>query len=113
MDSIRSKRVLFLGEQDGPVEQQLKAGVISCFTSIGGVVGAYLVRVSYEETDASFVALCLLGDATKHRSVAECVGGIFKTLFAPTVPLDIAFLSDSQVAEIQKVARPFFVNPLT
>ena len=113
MDSIHSKRVLFLGEQDGSVEQQLKEQVISCFSSIGGVASAYLVRVSYAETNAPFVALCLAGDKTKHRTIAECIGGVFKALFAPTVALDIVFLSSLQVAEIEKVAKPFFVHSIT
>ncbi len=108
MEALRTKRVLFLGEQDGVGERELKAKLSECFSVDGGVESAYLARVSFAEVPMSQVALCLKGGEEQVPALVECVGKTFKKLFKTTQHLDIFFLSEAQLKEITLVAKPFY-----
>jgi hypothetical protein len=103
-----TKKILFLGEQDGAIERELKAKLTDCFTSKQTVSSAYLVRVSYEEAPGPLVALCIRCGEKPDMELVECAGKVFSSLFNPREHLDILFLSETQVAEIEKIAQPFY-----
>jgi hypothetical protein len=109
MDSFKIKKALFLGEQDGTIERELKAKLIDCFRSNPNVSLAYLVRVSYTETLTPQVALCIRGGKESAAELVGCAGKAFKSLFRPTVHLDIWFLTEDQLNDIEHVAMPFYV----
>lgn len=108
MQSLKTKHVLFLGEQDGAGERELKSKLVECFSNGAGVELAFLARVSFSEVPAPQVALCVKGDKKYAQSVVDCVGRIFATLFKTTQHLDILYLTDLQVPEIKRVASPFY-----
>jgi hypothetical protein len=110
MEELKTSRVHFLSEQDGPSEQQLKTKLIECcLLSKTDVSSAYLARVSYRETPGLTVALCLRGGKKNAAAIVECVGATFRRVFRSTEHLDIFFLDESQLKEIDKVAKPFYV----
>jgi len=110
MEELKTSRVLFLGEQDGPVERELKTNLIeNCLISNRSVLSAYLARVSYQEMPGSTVALCFWGGKENAAAIVECVGATFRRVFRSTEHLDIFFLDESQLQAIYKVAKPFYV----
>jgi hypothetical protein len=108
MQTTQTKKVLFLGEQDGIGERELKTKLAECFSIDDGVESAYLARVSFAEVPMPQVALCLKGGKDKAAALVECAGRVFSKLFKTTKHLDILFLSDAQVTEITRVAKPFY-----
>jgi hypothetical protein len=112
MESLKPTKIVFLSEQDGPVERQLKQRFILHFSRGIEVSLAYLARVSYNDAANPFVAVCVLADRSKSREIATDIGEIFRKLFNISQSLDIFFLSETQVLEIDRVARPFY-PPLT
>jgi hypothetical protein len=103
-----TQKILFLGEQDGAIERELKAKLTNCFTSKQTVSSAYLVRVSYEEAPGPQVALCIRSGEGPAMELVECSGKIFGSLFDPREHLDIFFLSETQLAVVEQVAKPFY-----
>ncbi len=108
MESYRSKRVTFLGEQDGPSEKDLKVALNSCLTRNEEIKAAYLLRISLSETPGIQVALCIYPEVNDRDTLLQCIGASFSQLFKPVEHLDILFLDDKQKAEADTVAKPFF-----
>jgi len=107
MEKINIKRVLFLGEQSGTAESELKDGFRHCFASDNRIELAYLVRVSYANTPIPQIALCLKGNKDAISSL-ECAGKFFTTTFGAKEHLDMFFLSEAQLIHIARVAKPFY-----
>ena len=108
METIQTGPILFLGDQDGKTEQELKKQLSGCFSTNAGVESAYLMRVSYETTFGPHVALCINSKASNHSELLRYIGDVFHRLFHATQHMDILFVSESQLAAIDKVARPFY-----
>jgi hypothetical protein len=108
MEPIKISQVLFLGEQDGASELGLKQGLSDCFCNVNAVLSAYLVRVSYKESPGIQIALCMNVEVSSRATVLPCVEVVFRKLFSITQHMDIFFLSDAQLAAINKVAKPFY-----
>ncbi|MGH8021282.1 MAG: enhanced serine sensitivity protein SseB C-terminal domain-containing protein [Opitutaceae bacterium] len=104
---IQVPRVQFVGEQDGPSEQLLKARLSEFFKRDRSVLAAYLAQVDIGGQMG--VALCLKTQFGPDRGLAEKIGTIFKTIFNAQVHLDIMFPSATQEAELIKMCRPFFL----
>jgi hypothetical protein len=111
MQQFKAKSLLFLGEQDGVGERELKSKLCECFITAREVELAYLARVSFEETPGAQVALCLKGVAKNPSELIECLEKVFKQLFKTTQHLEIFFLSDEQVTQVGRVAKPFYSKP--
>ncbi len=111
IESQKISGVIFLGEQDGQVERELKAALADFLPVHRTISLVYLARVSYRETPGSGVALCLRGGSEDAPVLVAGIGEVFKKLFNPTQHLDILFLSDSQVSELERVAKPFYTVP--
>jgi hypothetical protein len=108
MDQFRPKRILFVGEQDGPPEIALKRRLSACFDSGTRVGSAYLVRLQYREAGESNVALCLASSEDARADVLEAVQAVFRTMFKPEQSLDIVFLTREQEDQVDRIARPFY-----
>ena len=108
LEARRQPSIRFLGEQDGDPERQLKAALIGTFDEFPNLKRAYLARVSYGESEAFEVALCLSGN--EDRALVKAAGSRFSELFAGAEHLDILFLNERQEAELQRVCRPFFAS---
>jgi hypothetical protein len=101
-------QILFVGEQDGPPERELKTRLIAFFQRDASVRSAYLAQVAYRESSAISVALCLGTQFGRDPGLAEKVGRIFASMFGGREHLDIVFLSDVQEAELAKKCPRFF-----
>jgi hypothetical protein len=108
MQSRRTERVTFLGEQDGVPERALKAMLSDYFSVDGNIQEAYLARVSFAEAPAPQVALCLRGNEETAPDLVDRVGRAFAKLFKTTEHLDILFLTAAQLTQITRVAKPFY-----
>ena len=108
MDQLRVDKITFVGEQVGPVEQELERKLIACLAPGTGVRDAYLVRVAYSHSPEQSVALCLSGGGERAQQIVGCVGRVFHKMFSNTQSLDVVFLTNVQMAEIGAVARPFY-----
>jgi hypothetical protein len=108
MEKIQTARMLFLGEQDGSTEQELKSQLWGCFSSHAGVISAYLLRVSYEATPGPHVALCINSRASNRAELLPCIEKVFRKMFRATQHMDILFVSEQQLAAIDQVATPFY-----
>ena len=108
MDEIRVKEILFRGEQDGPIERELKKRIINSFQPAMRIQAAYLMRVSYGGSAEQKIALCLKAKPDNPFETATAIGSVFHQMFNPAESLDILFLNPTQEEEVVAVARPFF-----
>jgi SseB protein C-terminal domain len=110
MESIKTQKAIFLGEQDGPTERLLKTELAKFFVLNQEIISAYLARVSYVEVPGPQVALCLRGGEQNAQDLVQGIGKVFSRLFNPTHHLDILFLSEVQRESIDRVAKPFYLS---
>jgi len=105
---IRIQQLHFLGEQDGPPEQELKKQLTAFLGGAHWVRVAYLARVTYEDKGCATVALCVRGQPGQARVFAERVGRVFASIFGSHEHLDIIWLAPEQEAALMQVCQPFF-----
>jgi hypothetical protein len=108
MEPLKTAQILFLGEQDGEIERELKEQFSGCLSGCIHVTCAYLVRVSYKETPGANVALCIFAKTENRAELLPCIEEVFRRSFHPTQHMDTLFLSEAQLQEINKVAKPFY-----
>jgi len=111
-ESFRVPEIVFIGEQDGNVEKELKAHLVGCFKANVHVAAAYLVRVKYGNSKTETIALCVKVDGENHSEIANLIGSQFKKMFKPTESLDIIFLTPEQEPRISIVAKSFYQQEL-
>lgn len=104
--------MIFLSEQDGEPEQELKSQLLTVFEPFSEILAAYLVRVAFDSLSPSSVALCLYdgGDDTRRSSIVASVQRVFRCLFNADMFLDIVFLSAAQQHELYDFCAPFFTR---
>jgi hypothetical protein len=100
--------VYFLGEQDGPSEQELKNKLGILFGQLRLVNIAYLAVVRYGEAVSPNVALCVRGQPGQNRMFAERVGRVFAAIFGSHEHLDVIWLTPDQETSLAKVCRHFY-----
>jgi hypothetical protein len=84
------ERVVFVGEQDGHIERDLKSMLSRLFSQSAGIGRAYLARVRYGDSTSPSVALCLAADTDVDRlAIAKTVSDAFAGLFHESQFLDI------------------------
>ena len=98
--------IVFLGEQDGPAEQQLKERLAALFEQHAGVTKAYLARAVIDGETSVILGLGAAG--VDENDLARKVGGVFATIFNPRAHLDVVFLSEDQHAAVSRVCRAFY-----
>ncbi len=105
---VNVQTVYFLGEQDGPPEQELKSKLVILFGQLRLVNIAFLAVVRYGDAESPNVALCVRGQPGQNRMFAESVGRVFALLFGSHEHLDVIWLTPEQETSLAKVCRPFF-----
>jgi len=106
-------KVRFLNEQVGPIETTLKERLSKFFSSGGLIRRAYLVRVTYEESEkATSVALALRTSTDRDEpGLADTVGATFASIFGSHEHLDILFVREDQEMAIREVCSAFYSAP--
>jgi hypothetical protein len=110
IDPFTSRRIQFLGEQDGPSEQELKRQLSDFLRCEREIQKAYLVQIARDATSTPNVALCLVGEQTNILQVVQCCGTIYNELFQSTECIEVLFLNELQRSEVNLVARPFYAS---
>src|SRR2546422_2345328 len=109
--SFVTQDVVFLGEQDGPPERDLKARLSEIFVRHGTVHTAFLAIVQYPDSSAHHIAVCMTTAAPEDPALVQEVGSIFRSLFGGHEHLDILFVNGPQEAQLAGVCKPFFPAP--
>jgi hypothetical protein len=101
--------VIFLAEQDGNTERELKAQWLELFKRNINLHSAFLVRVRYSNSQDISVALCLSA-AQEDPELLRNVGSVFYKMFGAHEHLDMMFLTPEQQLQIVRVAKPFYTQ---
>lgn len=104
-EQIVQPTVEFVGEQDGPPERELKAGLASLFATRAQVSRAYLCRVRYTDRGGA-VALAVV--APEDARLAADIGQVFRQMFGPSMFMDIMFLDSRMETRLASVCKPFY-----
>jgi hypothetical protein len=99
----------FLGEQDGPVERDLKARWLPILSATPQVRRAFLVRASYDGQSTQNVVLALSYSGEPDSSLMEALRVPFAAVFNREAHLDMVFVSAAQEAQIERVCPPFYM----
>jgi len=108
---LNVRTVEFVGEQDGPIERELKARLLPLLLRDDRIGEAYLVRATYDDDDQVVVVLAVDRDRPDSAFV-DSVAATFATLFRYPEHLDTLFLKSSDKERIRIVCRPFFIRAL-
>jgi SseB protein C-terminal domain len=101
--------MVFVAEQDGIPERELKAKLVEHFTGNINLEAAFLVRVRYGASKELKVALCLSA-RRPDTQLARKAASEFQQMFVVDESLDIIFLTSKQLREISQVAKPFYTR---
>jgi hypothetical protein len=99
--------ITFIGEQSGPVEDDLKSRFREILSRTPTVQSAYLARLSIGDPGYT-VGLCIRSSVGKDDLLQNCLARVFAELFRAEEHLDILFMQDDQEAELRKVCRAFY-----
>jgi hypothetical protein len=100
--------IVFLGEQDGPAEQQLKERLATLFEQQADVMAAYLVRAVVDGETSVILGLRAAG--ADESELARKVGAVFASIFNARAHLDVVFLSADRHAAVSRVSRAFYTQ---
>lgn len=103
----REGRIEFLGEQDGPSEQELKALLRAKLREFKSIQQAYLARIGFAPDALPSVALCITPSTKADQRIVELVSRTFSSLFNSETHLDVVFIDAEQEADLRRVCRPF------
>jgi len=102
------RKIRFLGEQDGPIEQEIKARWKKILISFPQALRVYLAIVSFGGAQHPQVALCVRSEMGDNARLVEALAEPFRQMFNAATPLDIMFLDEAQEVEVKKVCRAFY-----
>ncbi len=97
-----------VGEQDGPVEQDLKAQLTRIIRNADHVLAAYLARVYPVPSEERSIALCLVTETGPDESIVSDIATTFAGMFGSGVHMDILFLRTDQETWVAARCRPFY-----
>lgn len=100
--------IQFLGEQDGHVEQDIKARWMPILAQNASVQRAYLAIVSYDRAATHQPALCIRHSKSEDPALVDALSEPFRQKFNTDVALDIMFLRPEQEAQVMKVCKAFY-----
>jgi len=101
-----AENIVFVGEQDGPAESQLKAQLELLFAKHAGVARAYLTRATIDGQPT--VVLALRAERVDESALAGQVGAVFATIFNARAHLDVLFLDAARQAQVSRVCPAFY-----
>ena len=103
LDQHATHAMRFVGEQDGTPEREFKSAIIPVLAK--RVARAYLARIVYGENATTRVALCIQAESSDE--LVTLVEKVFRSMFGSDQSLDIMFLNEERVIELEKVCSPF------
>src|SRR5688572_23267782 len=109
IEERREAKIEYLGEKIGPVEDDLKKGLVAVLEKSADVQRAYLAIISTDGKKSWNVALCLASKKSDEKLVQE-LGGVFRRIFGKDQFLDMMFLTDDAESEIRKVCPAFYAK---
>lgn len=108
VDSRIEYDILFLGEQDGAIEQEIKARWKSILLAFPDVLRAYLAIASFDQSRTHQVVLCICSKTGEDPLLIEALFQPFREMFNATTSLDILFLDGAREADVKKVCKAFY-----
>jgi hypothetical protein len=104
---VQTPTVRFVGEQDGPIERDLKAKWLLILANSPQIRRAFLVRATYAD-QTQHVILALASTGGPDLTLVEALRVPYAALFSRDCPLDMTFVGASQQSDIEKVCPPFY-----
>ncbi len=104
--TLAQPAIVFVGEQDGPAERDLKASLRTMLAEYGTVERAYLCKVDYQDSSPQAIALCLV--TPEDPNLVAAIAEAFRELFHREVFLDIIFVDVVMEQELAAECLPFF-----
>lgn len=109
IEKRQEAKIEYLGEKTGPVEDDLKKGLVTVLEENADVQRAYLATISTDGKKGWSVALCLVSKKSDERLVQE-LGAVFRGIFGKDQFLDMMFLTDDAEREVRKVCPAFYAK---
>jgi hypothetical protein len=109
IEKRQEAKIEYLGEKTGPVEDDLKKGLVAVLEKNADVQRAYLAIISMDGKKTWSVALCLASKKSDARLVQE-LGGVFRSIFGKDQFLDMMFLTGDAESEVRKVCPAFYAK---
>ncbi len=108
---MANKKIYFIGEQTGRVEDEFKKALYDIFNSSAIPIRAYLFRANYGMENQNFnVVLGIMMEKETQNLLCQEIVKVFKFMFGKYEKLDIMFLNYEQEIELRKICCPFFVS---
>lgn len=104
---IRATKLEFLGEQDGPIERDLKARWLPILSANADISRAFLARATYQD-GALHVVLGLCSKKQADLALINALRIPYAALMHKDCPLDMSFLNKEQECQLEKVCAPFY-----
>lgn len=101
--------VYFVGEQDGPIERELKTQWKIILGLTPDISAAYLANVIYGSNPSEHVVLCLRSTAAKNRNLEDQLSASFVARFNTAESLDIMYITAEEELAVQRVCRPLHI----
>ena len=105
---VSVQKLRFLGEQDGPVERDVKERWVPILRASPAIRRAFLVRALYEGQPDPQVILALCSSSGPDAALVEALGVPFAAIFHRDCPLDMALVTPAQESQIEPVCPPFY-----
>jgi SseB protein C-terminal domain len=101
--------ISFVGEQDGPIERELKDEWKKILAQHDAVKSAYLARATYASEPQQHVVLCLHSTSGADLELVARLQQPFVSRFNSAEKLDVAFISPEQQLQVRTVCEPFHI----
>jgi hypothetical protein len=105
-NSFMPEPVDFVGQQAGPVEDELKRAFLQVIAATPTVQSAYLARI-YRGSMPS-VAVCIRSTIGMDDKVENRLSAIFRSRFRADQRLDFLFLLEDEESRLREVCPPFY-----
>src|SRR5687768_1832242 len=102
IEKRQETKIEYLGEKTGPVEDELKKGLVAVLEKNPDVQHGYLAVISTDRSKSWSVALCLASKKDDEKLIQE-LGVVFRSIFGNDQFLDMMFLTADAEQEVQKV----------
>ncbi len=100
--------VAFLGEQDGPMENTVKAQWLPILSTHPEIRRAFLVRAAYGMEAGVRAVLALCSNKRADSKLVEALRIPYAAIFSRDCTLDVAFVSAARESEIERVCPAFY-----
>jgi hypothetical protein len=107
-EPFKQPGVQFVGEQDGPVEQDIEARWKPILSRHSEVRSAYLALGTYDQSQSYQPVLCIRSSRADDARLVDELAAPFKEVFSRDCALDIMFLSAEKEVEVRNVCPAFY-----